>query len=79
MTGADLTAWRKASPYKTQAEAAALMGVSLRTYARWEALPGEVPALVLLATQAVTNTVTLELTVRALDEAVRLVRVLSRH
>ena len=53
MSENNLRQWRNSMGYKTQAEAAAALGVPVRTYQRWERAPS-VDRLVQLATQALT-------------------------
>lgn len=53
MTGQQLKAWRLAQGMKHQTEAAKALGVSYRTYQRWEK-QASVDRLVELACQAIT-------------------------
>lgn len=52
MTPADLRAWQASMGYDTYAIAAAALGVSRATYARWLAGPGNVPRTTALACAA---------------------------
>ncbi|NTE96702.1 helix-turn-helix transcriptional regulator [Agrobacterium tumefaciens] len=53
MTGEQLRAWRKASGYKHQTDAAKALDVPYRTYQRWERA-ANLPGHIRLATQALS-------------------------